>query len=315
MSQIQTKNQAQKKSAFKQVFVAVSLLAFLSALFVYHLHITPKCDFFRGKACITCASEQEFPVGYKENCNKCPNKTAYYVEGGLTPAWLCLPKDSPLSEEAMIARNNTPCPRSAPLKDVVGNCYACTSVEPVRLLSHTDKHFPCRKERYLLPDHLTFKSLKCPTLNEIKDPEVCVACHGIWQGENCTKTGENAFCKTNEDCPENQWCFPFKIQLKHSGICTNQTENKWICSQTDGYDLEKTKNFCAGQNAHIPTLDEISTAEEDLSQLCPTLDMWTFFAPDGVVWMESFTQEFLFTREGESDKLGGHQFYALCHKD
>ena len=75
------------------------------------------------------------------------------------------------------------------------------------------------------------------------------------------------------------------------------------------------QEFCKRQGAHIPTLDEIETADEDLSVLCPTLDMWTFFSPDGAVWMESFAQEFLFTREGETEKLGGHLYYALCHKD
>ncbi len=315
MKTTQKKDNSPQKTAFKQGALAICLLIFLSLLFMYHLHTMPKCDFFRGKTCITCAFEQEFPVGYKENCNKCPNKTAYYLEGGLTHAWLCLPKEKPLAEEALIERNNTPCPRSAPLKDAVGNCYACNSEEPVRLLSDTSKHFPCQNKRYLLPDQPTFKSLKCPVLANIQDPEVCIACQGIWQENHCTKTGKNAFCKNNDDCPQDQWCFPFRISGKHSGICTHHPLTRWICSQTDGYDLESAKHFCARQNAHIPTLDEIATADEDLSQLCPTLDMWTFFAPDGVVWLESFTQEFLFTREGESDKLGGHQFYALCHKD
>ena len=290
-------------------------LIFLSALLWYYLQPRPKCDFYRGEKCITCSFEPGFPVGYKENCTKCENKTNYYIEEGLISAWLCLPKDTPLPEEAVIERGTKPCPKSAPLKDVVGNCYACDTEEPIRLLPTTNKIIPCQKNRYLLPDTLTLKSLKCPVLEDIHDPEICLGCHGIWNGDTCAHNGENSFCKNNNDCPQNQWCFPLRLAQNTLGVCTNTAKTKWICSQTDGYNLKMTQDFCTRQKAHIPTLEEIEQADEDLSTLCPTLDMWTFFTPDGVAWLESFTQEFLFTREGESESLGGHQFYALCHTD
>lgn len=279
-------------------------------------YLTPhkQCLFYRAGQCITCDTEQDFPAGYKENCENCINKKAHYVEGGIVSAWLCLTNEQEPEIEPILKRDTTPCPDFMPLKDIVGNCYSCDTKEPVRLIP-SQKHFPCQENRYILPDDLTLKSLICPTLEDIHDPEVCISCHGVWQGESCTNKGKNIFCETNEDCPQNQWCFPFKIERSQKGICSNLPETKWICSQTDGYDLQTTQAFCAGQKAHIPTLEEIGQANENLAELCPTLDMWTFFAPDGVVWLESFTQEFLFTREGESEKLGGHSFYALCHKD
>ena len=281
----------------------------------YFFKPTPQCDFFRAGQCLICAFDQAFPVGYKENCEKCSDRTAYYIEGGIIPAWLCAPQNTEISEDVIIERNNTRCPKSRLLKDLVGNCYSCDTEEIVRLLPSISKNLPCQNERYLLPDSLTLKSLKCPLLENINDPEVCVSCNGIWNGDFCTHLGENTFCHDNNDCPKDQWCFPFKINHKLDGVCTNLSKTKWFCSKTDGYDLETTELLCARQGMHIPTLEEIEQADEDLNLLCPTLDMWTFFSPDGVVWLESFVQEFLFTREGESEKLGGHTFYALCHKD
>jgi len=316
-----TKRKSVKKNNAPHIMRYFILIVFCIACVSWLIHSVifyKKCDFYRNGQCITCDLDQDFPVGYKENCSKCEHKKAQYVEGGLIASWLCISDQHQTDEENLedivIEKDTTPCPSSKPLKDIVGNCYACETPDPVRIL-HVSKTTPCQKTRYLLPDDLALKSLKCPLFQDIHDPEVCFSCHGIWQGDFCTNVGQTTFCQSNEDCPQNQWCFPFRINQQHKGICTKIPETKWICSQTDGYDLKTTQEFCARQNAHIPTLEEIEHVDENLTELCPTLDMWTFFAPDGAVWLESFAQEFLFTREGETEKLGGHHFYALCHKD
>lgn len=298
---------------FKWTFFLIVLGALCGFLFVHHFRPHTECDFFRNGQCVTCATNEDFPVGYRENCSRCPNKKAHYIEGGLVEAWLCSPDSTELEGEIVLEKDNTPCATKKEFKDIVGNCCSCDTEEPVRLMA--SGVLPCQQQRYFLPDNLALKSLKCPTIQGIHDPEVCFSCRGIWNGDECTNMGQNLFCEKNSDCPAGQWCFPFKRDMLQKGLCTKRSDTKWICSQTDGYDLKTAQDFCWRQNAHIPTLDEIAQVDEDLSELCPTLDMWTFFAPDGVVWMESFTQEFLFTREGETERLGGHQFYALCHKD
>ncbi len=275
-----------------------------------------KCLFFRGGECITCDRMDAWPVGYKENCS-CHNKMAYYVEEGLFPAWQCVKREE--SEEKIpdvgpVSINSKPCPKHHPLRDILGNCYACDTPTPVRI-AHAEKGAVCGQKRYTTPDQFVDKSQLCPILSDIQDSEVCVACGGVvWNGK-CFNEGENHFCVENHDCPNDEWCFPLRQYKYKQGVCTKRTKHRWFCSVTDGYDLATTKDICMRQGMHIPTLEEIEMAEEDLSQLCPTLDMWAFFAPDGVVWLESFTREFLFTREAESDKLGGHTFHALCHID
>ena len=274
-----------------------------------------KCLFYRQGQCVTCEDAQMWPVGYRENC-ACKNRKAYYIDEGFFPAWQCLVDENQeeMLELPPISLSTQACPPHHPLKDILGNCYACDTQQPVRI-SHVERGAMCGQSRYNLPDQLVIKSMKCPALSDIQDPEACVACGGIvWDGK-CFNEGANHFCTQNEDCRVDEWCFPLRQIKGQKGVCAKRLTNKWLCSGTDGYDLESVRAFCAGQNAHIPTLEEIENADEDLSALCPTLDMWTFFELDGAVWLDSFTQEFLFTREGESQKLGGHTFHALCHKD
>ncbi len=274
-----------------------------------------KCLFYRDGECITCENENVWPVGYKENC-VCKNRQSFYVEEGLFPAWQCMIENKNNKEELPeippISISRKRCPKHHPLRDILGNCYSCGVQQPVRI-AHREKGSVCGLKRYILRDQLVDKSMLCPTLSDIQDPFVCVMCGGIVEDGKCLSEGQNHFCHKNEDCTKDEWCFPLYVGEK--GVCTKHTEHRWFCSQTDGYVLETTKDICHRQGMHIPTLDEIEQADEDLSQICPTLDMWTFFFPDGVVWLQSFIEEFLFTREGESDKLGGHTFHALCHKD
>lgn len=304
-----------KKILMRICFVFVPLL--IAGTYVWlNFQKEAPCDFFRDEQCLLCDSNEVIPVGYKENCLRCRNRSAYYVADGLIPAWLCVltQKDEPevLPE---LQRSRTLCPSNRPLKDVVGNCYACDTDEFVRVGQGMEE--VCGFQRYLLPDGWFEKSLKCPNLMKIKNAEICVACGGVVNGELCQKEGTNRFCVTNKECDENEWCYPFQIQKSDGkmGVCVASSVTKWICSETDGYNLKQAQLFCERQGAHLPTLEEIEMADENLEELCPTLDMWTFFEPDGVVWLQSFAQEFLFTREGESENLGGHQFYALCHKD
>ena len=307
------------KKTHKKLFVKMLLLmCFVVACVILsfkYIRAQKPCDFFRNNQCLLCAEETDFPTGYKENCEKCPNRKAYYIEGGLIPAWSCILETAQPNLEKPIEKSVTPCPKSRPLKDIVGNCHTCATDEPVHLFLTFNQNIPCHGSRYLLPDNLTLSSLKCPLLENITDPEACLACQGFWQHNTCLSIGENIFCQDNDTCPEGQWCFPLKANSEHKGLCVDKAQTNWICSQTDGYDLETAKTFCTRQNAHIPTLEEIEQANEDLSVLCPALDVWTFFSPDGAVWLESFALEFIFTREGESQKLGGRSFYALCHQD
>ena len=306
------------KFSIKHCFQFFLFLLFLTGCAVcgyfYYIQEQKKCPFFRDNTCILCSDTTIFSTGYKENCEKCANRTAYYIEGGLIPAWSCVPSSVKPNTDMQIEKSVIPCPKYRPLKDIVGNCYTCDTDEPVHLF-FSSTPVPCQGTRYLIPDHLSLSSFKCPLLENIHDPEICFACHGFWQANSCLSIGENLFCQDNNDCPQGQWCFPFKLMMQQKGLCIDKAKTNWICSQTDGYDLETAKTFCERQDAHIPTLEEIEQATEDLSVLCPTLDMWTFFTPDGVVWLESFALEFIFTREGETEKLGGRQFYALCHKD
>ena len=303
-----------KKWIFLIFFAALLLSCWGSYLFLRQ-EKSAKCDFFRDGQCLMCETQIPILVGYKENCEKCPNRVATYIEDGVVPSWLCQiqsEEQNGVPHPPLLKRGSTKCPKQRPLKDAVGNCHACDTEDILRVAEGASK--VCA-HRYILPDGFLEKSIKCPDLMLITDPEVCVMCGGIMNGTMCEHEGKNHFCKDNTNCDANEWCYPFKHKEKRQGVCIARPQTKWFCSQTDGYNLETAKKFCARLGSHIPSLEEIEFADEDLSALCPTLDMWTFFSDDGVVWLQSFTQEFLFTREGESEKLGGHQFYALCHKD
>ena len=274
------------------------------------------CDFYRNGKCLSCQDAEAIPVGYRGNCGFCGDRQAAYVSEGLVPAWQCLLKSEITEDQETpdVRVGKADCPEIRPLKDIVGNCYVCDTAEPVRL-SDLDKMAACAGERYVVPDGVTFKTMRCPPLTEITDAEMCLMCGGFVVEGACAPNGKNDFCETNDECGSGKWCYPLRLIPNKSGVCTTMKTSAWLCSASDGYDLKQAKLFCERQKAHIPTLEEIEYAEEDLRNICPTIDIWTFFKPDGVVWLQSFTQEFLFTREGESDVLGGHTFHALCHKD
>ena len=300
----------------KGIFLLILLWGGVAAFYARQQYIQ-NCPFYRDGHCFSCDTTEAIPVGYKENCHVCPNRKAIYVEGGIVPAWQCVLKtqaDAEDFEAPEITVGNKKCPNSRPVQDVVKNCYPCDVETPVRV-ADIQQIRKCGIKRYVVPDGITEKTLKCPALADIKDPESCVMCGGFINQDECVAIGRNEFCQTNTDCGHAYWCYPFRTYAQKGGVCVPVRDTKWLCSQTDGYDLKTTTEFCTRQKAHIPTLQEIIEVDEDLKAHCPTLDIWAFFAPDGVVWIESFNNEFLFTREGESATLGGNTFYALCHKD
>ena len=277
------------------------------------------CAFYREGKCLSCDETEAIPVGYKENCDQCPNRVAIYVAEGFVSAWQCVLSENGTSEmlgtSMPVEISQKKCPQERPLQDIVGNCYSCESEEPVRI-GYWKKERLCGTRRYFVPDDLVDKSEKCPEREEILDAEMCFHCGGIPNENGCDVDGFAKTCTKNDDCASEAWCYPLKMTVSsESGFCTPKTREQWICSETDGYTQKTAKEFCERQGAHLPSLQEIEEDKEKALVACPTNDMWTFFSPDGAVWLESFDLAFLFTREGETDKIGGHSFYALCHKN
>lgn len=180
----------------KSIGLLIGLILILFCGMIYHhFYKISKCDFFRDGKCLMCDGPESFPVGYKDNCEKCSERTAYYVDEGLFPAWFCavkLKEKENVSEVKYIVRSNDDCPFNRPLKDVVGNCYSCETEENV-LVGPREEESVCREKRYRLPDGLLEKSLKCPDFQNISDPEVCVACQGVVTLDGCKTEGENHF--------------------------------------------------------------------------------------------------------------------------
>lgn len=294
----------------------VLVLIFMGGYWAYKAseQHTKRCLFVRNGQCFQCHQQETVPVAYKENCTLCPNRTAVYIQEGLMPAWQCAVKEK-VAETAQVERSKAICPFNAPLKDWLGNCFSCEAENPVRVGGKKSKEV-CDKKRYHLPDGVAEKSLKCPPIEQITDPEICWQCGGSLNQKGCAPKGKNRFCETNEMCQANEWCYPFKMPTKNKkGVCVRQTEEDWIFTQTDGYDLASVTEFCSRQGMRLPILEEIEQAKQKLLAQAPKTDVWIFFNPNGVVWLKSLEDEFIFTREGESEKLGGHHFYGLCHKN
>ena len=280
---------------------------------------TRECAFYRGGWCLACEEEKEIPVGYKENCDICSNRQALYVAEGLIPAWACVlsnqvEDDQENWQPAPVRIDRSGCPFVRPLRDIVGNCYPCDTRMPVRLSDWTAGDV-C-DNRYNVPDRYGNKSMLCPPIEEIVDAEMCFHCGGVMLDGFCRTEGENRFCSENSDCKQGEWCYPLKIsEVGQKGICTVISEKKWICSETDGYDVEQAKLFCTRQGAHIPTMQELEKELSDVMVACVNNDIWTFFDKENAIWLESFNREFLFTRENEKENLGGNTFHALCRVD
>ena len=80
-----------------------------------------RCAFYRQGKCIACSDSVDIPVGFKENCNRCPERTAVYIGEGTVPAWLCQSPDAFTrisgSDVASVDVSGASCPANKPLKD------------------------------------------------------------------------------------------------------------------------------------------------------------------------------------------------------
>lgn len=268
---------------------------------------------FQGH-CYTCDDQETFFVGLPENCAVCPNRHTQYINWDGKSIWACL--KSPIAEDDEIEFQesvpDTSCPKEKPLQDILGHCYDCHSPEPVQISD--SKENICIGKRYLTRYRNSEKSHPCPPTSHIQDPYICVACHGQWQNEKCIPVSLKPmdFCQKNSDCSQNQWCYPFghKIYSK-SGICRPLVQQKWICSNFEGYTYESAQIFCARQNAHLPTFKELE-AEKELALLaCSNTNIWTIF-DEGSIYLDSLKSSFPITKEKETFELGGDNTYALC---
>jgi len=272
------------------------------------------CAIYRGGECVSCLTKDIIPVAVESNCYACANRQTQYVSEGLVPGWACLPSEPEEGADLLMRIDATECPWMRPLKDMVGNCWSCETHEPVLLFDWQQGEM-C-SNRYYLPDKLGVRSLSCPLLSLIKDVEVCVQCGGVMVDNKCQLEGENHFCKNNHNCGEDEWCYPFRIARDQAkGVCVKKSEKLWFCSATDGYDFSMAEEICARQDAHIPTIEEITAEASDVLESCKTRDAWVFWGKENAVWLQSFLTEFLFTRENERSNLGGRTFHVLCRQN
>ena len=276
-----------------------------------------KCAFYRQGRCISCSDSIDVPVGFKENCNRCPDRTVKYVGEGIAPVWICQSPDAFTrisgSNVDAVDVATVPCPTDRPLKDLVGNCYECDTSEAVRV-AHWSRAKACFGWRYFVPYTLSEKSIRCPKFEQISNPEMCDMCRGGWSKNQCEPDTKSHYCQNNEDCSKEEWCYPFMIERNdYQGICTSKSNSqKWLCSTTDGYSRSLAEKFCARQGAHVPTLEDLMKDKKGALAACPNNDSWTFFDEDKAMYMDYLDKEFLITREGEVGDYGQANFYALC---
>ena len=296
----------------------IILIAFISfEVFQIRSFFRQRCPFYRQGKCIACSDSVDIPVGLKENCNRCPTRTAVYIGDGTVPAWICQSVDAYTrisgSEMKSVDMPSMPCPDDRPLKDLVGNCYACNTQEPVRV-AHWSRAKMCLGKRYFTPHILSEKSVLCPQLSSVSNPEMCDMCGGGWIQDHCAAGQTSRYCVTNSECQENEWCYPFMIEREQkTGICAKRDLNKkWSCSTTDGYSRSAAERFCAQQGGRIPSLDDLTHDKQGAMAACPHNDMWTFFDNDGAMYMAYLDKEFVITRDGEVGDYGQADFFALC---
>ena len=269
---------------------------------------------------MACSESVDIPVGLKENCNRCSDRTVKYIGEGAVPAWLCQSPDAFTrisgSSAVSVDVSGVACPADKPLKDLVGNCYACDTPEPVRV-AHWSRAEVCFGKRYFIPHILSEKSMLCPDLNTISNPEICDMCGGGWDQNQCLPHYASRYCSHNSDCLASDWCYPFLLERnQHQGICTARSAGtKWRCSTTDGYSHSAAEKFCANQGARLPTFQDLSTDKKGAMSACPHNDLWTFFDEDKAMYMGYLDKEFPITKEGEVGDYGQADYFALCIMD
>ncbi|MBP5343741.1 MAG: hypothetical protein J6Y85_01510 [Alphaproteobacteria bacterium] len=299
----------------------ILLLVFLGVEFFQISHFfQKKCAFYRQGRCISCSDSIDIPVGFKENCNVCPERSVKYIGEGIAPVWICQSLDAYTrisgSQVATADVATIPCPEDKPLKDLVGNCYACDTPEPVRV-AHWSRASMCFGQRYFVLNTLSEKSMLCPKLPNISNPEICDMCQGGWIKNKCLSNTKSRYCQGNGDCLDSEWCYPFMIERnEHQGICTQKSDHqKWLCSTTDGYSRSLAEKFCVNQGGRLPNLDDLMQDKSGALSACPYNDMWTFFDENKAMYMDYLDKEFLITRDAEIGDYGQANFYALCIMD
>ena len=273
------------------------------------------CLFYHQNKCYNHDEKDIFFVGLPENCQVFKNKNSQYLEWGDLSIWACLPDN--MGEEDIappVPQKNSFCPKGYPLMDIVGNCYSCQTKQAVQLGSFD--YSVCLGKRYLTKFRNSSKSNLCPDLNQIKDPEICLACHGKWLDEKCVdfSLSEQNFCQKNSDCPTNHYCHPFIYSIYNKyGICRPVINQKWFCSQNEGFSFNDASIFCQRQNAHIPTLAEIESEKNEVLKTCLNNKIWVHF-DEGMLYLDTLNSDII-TQEKISTFSGGDNSYALCRQN
>lgn len=283
--------------------------------FITSKQTNTSCLFYHQNKCYRENEKDIFFVGLPENCQVFKNKKVQYLEWGDLSIWACLAENQ--TEEAIETPTpvkNSLCPKDYPLMDVLGHCYSCNTEKAVQVAGFD--YSVCQGKRYLTKFRNSSKSNLCPDLNQIKDPEICWACHGKWVDEKCTTFSlihEN-FCNKNSDCPSNQYCYPFQYKTHHQvGICRPVTNQKWFLSTKDGYTFEDASVFCQRQNAHVPTLVELENEKDEILNTIPDTKKWIHF-DEGMLYLDTLKSDII-TQEKISTVSGGDNSYALCHQN
>ena len=293
-------------------YIPFGLILCMGAVLCSWRYISRKdCLFYIHDYCYTCDEKEIFFVGLPENCTVCPNKQARYVNWNGKSIWAC---SSDITDEEIEFQDlqNPPCPKERSLRDILGHCYTCDTPESVQI-AETDGN-NCSGKRYLTRYRNSKKSNLCPSFKQIQDPYVCVSCQGQWQNEECTVFSWKAmnFCKKNSDCPDNQWCYPFTETLySKQGICRPNIRQKWICSVSEGYTRETAWNFCARQEAKIPSFNELENDKEMVLSACSKNNVWVLF-DEGTLYLDSLKTPFVITKEKDPFETGGDNTHALC---
>ena len=98
-----------------------------------------------------------------------------------------------------------------------------------------------------------------------------------------------------------------------NGICRPVINQKWFCSQNEGFSFNDASIFCQRQNAHIPTLAEIESEKNEVLKTCLNNKIWVHF-DEGMLYLDTLNSDII-TQEKISTFSGGDNSYALCRQN